>query len=420
MIQAFYTGVTGLKSGQTAIDVTANNISNVSTLGFRANRAEFSNLFEDAVSSASSPNSSTIGAGTKIQANSMVLENGAYSLSDRSTDVAIEGSGWFGVQGKYGPEFTRAGNFTFDADSGLVTPDGNYVLGTMADNINYENSTLTNTLNEVSLGNVEQSEILRFPQDLTHPGEASTYAKFYGNLDMNQEDGIAKIGASVIDSNGDKNALNLSFKKSQNQPQEGSSWEVSAALSSLNGETLYDTKTGTVMFDGNGGLISSTLTTMDNNGSELEIDLGSDFNGITLSADSPVTASSESDGTLKGDLAGYDINRNAEVVAMFSNGVQSSVGQIGVYHFQNDQGLERSGNSNFRPTSNSGDPFFMQDENGENTVGAKVMTYRLENSNVAMEESLTQLIVLQRSYDANAKSVTTADQMMQKALNMDA
>jgi flagellar hook protein FlgE len=133
-----------------------------------------------------------------------------------------------------------------------------------------------------------------------------------------------------------------------------------------------------------------------------------------------VTASSESDGTIKGDLVGYDINRNAEVVAIFSNGVQSSVGQIAVYHFQNDQGLERVGNSSFRATSNSGEPFFMQNEKGENIVGAKVMTYRLENSNVAMEESLTQLIILQRSYDANAKSVTTADQMMQKALNMDA
>ena len=69
---------------------------------------------------------------------------------------------------------------------------------------------------------------------------------------------------------------------------------------------------------------------------------------------------------------------------------------------------------------NSGDPFFMQDESGNNISGAKVMTYKLENSNVAMEQALTELIVYQRSYDANSKSVSTANEMMQKALEMDA
>jgi len=421
MIQAFYTGVSGLKAGQTAIDVTANNISNISTTGYRAYRTEFSNLFEDALVSdgGSSINHSTIGAGTKVQTNSMVVKDGSYSISERSTDVAIEGDGWFGVLGPFGEEYTRAGNFTFDKNSGLVTPNGNYVLGTMGNNIDYETNTLTNTLNEVSLGDVTESEILRFPQELTYPGEASTFAKFYGGLDINEEN-QATLGADVIDSNGDKNYLNLTFSKSENQPTEGSLWDVVATVKSLDGETIYDTKNGTINFDENGALTSSSLTTINNNGSEVDIDLGSGYNGVVVSSNATVNASSSSDGTIKGELSGYDINRNAEVVAIFSNGVQSSVGQIAVYHFQNNQGLERSGNANFKPTSNSGDPFIMKDPDGQNIVGANVMTYRLENSNVAIEESLTQLIILQRSYDANSKSVTTADQMMQKALEMDA
>jgi len=100
--------------------------------------------------------------------------------------------------------------------------------------------------------------------------------------------------------------------------------------------------------------------------------------------------------------------------------MQSSVGKVALYHFQNDQGLNRSGASTFQASANSGEPIFYQDENGNNILGAEVKNYQLESSNVRLEVALTELIVYQRSYEANAKSITTAHEMIQKALEMDA
>lgn len=420
MTQAFYTGISGLRSGQTAIDVTSNNIANISTTGYRAYNAEFSNLFEDALVSqgGSTLDPTSIGYGTRIQTTSMVLDDGAYSITDRSTDMAIEGDGWFGIQSDSGNMYTRAGNFTFDVNSDLVTPDGNYVLGSMGGNIDFSTNTLTDVLNEVPLGDIGTVERLRFPQSLSYPPIASTSAQFFGNLGIDDE--VRGIGADIIDSQNNINHLKLTFTKSEVQPTNGTSWDVVATTQSSDGSAVYDTKSGQVSFDSDGSIISSTLTTIDNNGTQVEIDLGSGFNGITSIGNTEITSSSTSNGSIGGELVGYDVNRNAEVVATFTNGMQSSVGQIAVFHFNNPQGLERASGANFYETGNSGAAYFKQDENGNNIITANVMTFRLEGSNVAMEDALTQLIVLQRSYDANSKSVSTANEMMQKALNMDA
>ena len=419
MIQAFYSGLTGLRTGQSAIDVNADNIANVSTVGFRGYNAEFAALFEDAKGTmATSSNPSSVGAGVRLQATTIDLSEGSYALSDRSTDMAIEGDGWFGVINNNKNEYTRAGAFTFDQNSDLVTVDGLYVLGSMGGNIDFDTNTLTEPLQEVPLKEVGAQEKLSFPNTLTYPAVATTSASYVGNLGV--DDVTMTMGADVIDPQSNKNNLKLTFTKSVPQVSPGSQWDVVATTQTLDGSTIYDTQTGTVSFDAAGGLLSSTLTTIDNNGATVNIDLGGEYGGVTSIANIPPSSSSYTDGTIGGDLVGYDINRYAEVVATFSNGLQSTVGQVAIYHFYNDNGLERSSGARFTESVNSGRPTIFKDSKGENTIGANVMTYRLENSNVTLDKALTELIVLQRSYDANSKSISTADEMMQKALNMDA
>ncbi len=419
MIQAFYTGISGLRTGQSAIDVNADNIANVSTVGFRGYNAEFSTLFEDLKGTTStSLNPSSIGAGVKIQATTIDLSEGSFALSDRSTDMAIEGDGWFGVVNEGRSEYTRAGAFTFDQNSDLVTVEGLYVLGSMGGNIDFTNNTLTEALQEVPLKDVGAQEKLSFPNTLTYPPVPTTSAQYVGNL--NVDDTIVTMGADVVDPQSNKNNLKLTFTKSVPQVAPGSQWDVVATTQSLDGATIYDTKNGKASFDAQGGLTSSTLTTINNNGAQVNIDLGSAYSGVTTIANIPSSSSSITDGTIGGDLVGYDINRYAEVVATFSNGLQSTVGQVAVYHFYNDNGLQRASGARFAESVNSGRPTIFQDADGVNTIGANVMTYRLENSNVTLDKALTELIVLQRSYDASSKSITTADQMMQKALQMDA
>lgn len=418
MTQAFYTGISGLKSNQYGIDVTSDNLANVSTNGFRGYTAGFTSLFEDALNSASSGSSvnSTVGIGSMLNSTVMKTINGSLALSDKSTDLAIEGEGWFGIQGNGETRYTRDGNFSFDSNADLVTQDGYYVLGTMGSNIS--GNVLTSVLNEIPLADVGSQTKLEFPQVLTYPAEASTKAQFFANVGTG--DGPVTVGATVIDPTGTKNHLRLEFTKQAVQTPPGSQWDVVATTQSLDGTTVYDTKTGTVNFGAGGALESTSLTSIDNNGATVSIDLGSGYNGIVSVDRQLESGSSISDGTIEGDLAGYQINENGEVVAAFTNGKQSSVGKIAVYHFQNDQGLERITGTRFAASNNSGDPMFYKDSNGNNITGSYIRNYRLEGSNVQMSEGLTELIIYQRAYDANSKSVTTADQMIQKALNMDA
>ena len=418
MTQAFYTGISGIKTSQQAIDVVSDNLSNISTVGFRGYETEFSSMFQNALNTSANSSSvdSGVGVGSKLNTTSMMQAHGSLALSDKATDLAIHGDGWFGVQGANDPIYTRDGNFTFDANDDLVTMDGLHVLGTVGGNI--QNGVLSAVLDEVKLGDVAAQEKLQFPQNLTYPSESTNAAKFLGNLGTDDE--VRTIGAGVIDPQNNKNHLKLTFTKAAVQTLPGSQWDVVAKTETLDGTTIYDTKTGTASFDSSGALESTTLTSINNNGAQVSIDLGSGYDGVTSIANLDISASSIANGTQGGDLLGYDINKNAEVIATFTNGMQSSVGKIALFHFQNDQGLNRLNGSRFEESVNSGKPIFFKDDNGENILGADVVNFKLEGSNVQMSYGLTELIILQRSFDANSKSVTTADQMMQKALSMDA
>ncbi len=416
MTQAFYTGVSALKSNQTAIDVISDNLANVSTNGFRGYSAEFSSLFENALNStsASSSANSQIGIGTRISATTMNMQNGSPILSEKNTDLAISGDGWFGVQSSGAPLYTRDGNFSFDANDNFVTGDGFNVLGTMGGNIS--NNILTKTLNEVPLKSAAAQEKLQFPKYLTYPAEPSTNAKFFANLGLGTE--MVPIGTGIVDAQGNKNNLQLEFTKSATQTPPGTQWDVVATTKSSDELTTYDTKTGTVNFGEYGDLLSTTLTAIDNNGTNVTIDLGSGYGGVVTTNGIYKSGSSITDGTVGGNLEGYSINKNGEVLATFTNGLQSSVGKIAVYHFQNDQGLDRVTGTKFSQSSNSGNAMFFKDANGNDTIGASIMNYKLEGSNVQMSTALTDLIIHQKAYDASSKCVTTADQMIQKALNM--
>ena len=194
---------------------------------------------------------------------------------------------------------------------------------------------------------------------------------------------------------------------------------MTATVQSKDGTEVHSTQNGVVTFGSLGNLTSNTLTSIDNQGSAVAINIGTGYEGI-ISIDADNSLQSSADGQPDGTLFGYEINKNGSVLATFTNGRQSAVGSIGIFHFQNDQGLERVNGSKFVASANSGKPIFFQDENGNNINGTDLVTNKLEGSNVRMEAGLTDLIIYQRAYDSSSKLITTADQMLQKALSMDA
>ncbi|MFA5234870.1 MAG: flagellar hook-basal body complex protein [Sulfurimonas sp.] len=417
MSQAFYTGINGIKAHQYGIDVISDNLANINTVGFRGYTTEFSSLFEEALVTSSdfSSASSGVGIGTKLNTVAMNESSGVFQLSDRSTDLAILGDGWFGIQAEGEPVYTRDGAFLFDENRDLVTNDGYYVLGTMGDNIT--DGVLTQQLAEVELGDVDAQQKLQFPEELLFSVQPTTEASFYGNLTAGDETRV--ISSGIIDAQNNKNNLRLEFAKSVPQVSPGAQWDIVATVENLEGTEVYSTSSGVASFDDAGALISSTLTSIDNNGTDVAINLGTGYDGLMAMGDE-FSGSSSANGLEAGDLLGYDINKNGEVIATFSNGMQSAVGMVAVYHFQNDRGLERVSGSRFAESQNSGRAIFFQDENGKNITGTDMTNFKLEGSNVDMTAGLTEIIIMQRSYDANSKSITAADEMLQKALGMDA
>jgi len=420
MLQSIYSGVSGLQSFQTGIDVLANNIANINTVGFKGSSTEFSNLFEKAVNSGSTTTSQQLGLGTKISATSLDLSTGSYSQTQNPMDLAIIGNdGWFGLSGSNNTQFfTRAGNFHLDpfassetqTDVRLVSTDGFFVTGTLA------NNTANGILNpivdslDLDLANVTSQEPLIFPQDLVFPVQPTTQAEFFGNIGV---DNVPQtISATVISPQSEKNNLRLVFTQTTPQPATGISWDVTATTQTADGSVIYDTQNGVVTFDGSGALLSSSLGTINNNGAPVLIDLGTGFSGVSSNSGATLSSGAVVDGVVGGDLISYTVNRSGEVISNFTNGRQSVVGKVAIYHFQNDQGLEAVGSTNFRISANSGPAIFYEQNNGE------LLSSTLETSNVTLETALTELIIMQRSYDAAAKTISTADQLLQNALRM--
>lgn len=230
----------------------------------------------------------------------------------------------------------------------------------------------------------------------------------------------------IIAPNGDKNILKLNFTKNIPTQIDNPSWHVQAQILSPNNEVI-STADGEVSFNSKGALASNTLTTIDNGGSGLNINLGSIYNqdnpntgfdGIVTNFDAKKDSKVEKDGIAEGLLKEYQMNDEAEVVAYFDNGLTSPVAKIALYHFQNPQGLSKVGSNNFVATPNSGEPIFYTNANGEVIYGAKIKAGALEMSNVDLASELTQMIVLQKAYDASAKSITTGDALIKRAIDM--
>lgn len=443
MTQGYYAGISGIQTNQYGLDVISDNLANVNTIGFRGSSAEFASLFSaQLVSAGSVPTYDEIGLGARLQATTMDTQNGSLQNTDRFNDLAISGDGWFGVVSGKDRYFTRAGNFVFDeyqksdgalnsSVARLTTTDGMYVTGTMLGNYtynaeyNYAQNTSTpdngtfviDTANyNVPLGTASSQGVIEFPTRLAYPTQPTTTTKFFGNLGV--ENVERTMSANAISPANDQNRIKLVFTQSAIQPAEGISWDITATASSHDGATVYDTQNGQAVFNQTGMLESFTLPSLDNDGAPVTIDLGAAFGGLISSSGPSISAASQSDGISGGTLTKYGINADGIIVADFSNGRQSAIGRVAVYHFQNEQGLNRSGNSLYEQSSNSGDPLFWKDADGNAITGAAISSGRLENSNVRLEVGLTDMIIMQRAYQANAKTITTVDEMIQKALSM--
>ncbi|MDH5465089.1 MAG: flagellar hook-basal body complex protein [Thiovulaceae bacterium] len=418
MNRAFYNGISGTKSHQFGIDTWAHNISNINTNGYKANIPQFAELFstKQANISEQTPVQSDLGNGSRAHSSAANMDQGTLVKTDKGKDLAIVGEGWFGVQSSDGNkmEYTRNGNFTFNAHGDLVTEDGNYLMGTL-------NPLLTTKRIEKPVINYEITTLagqqpLKLPLDLVLDGMPTKNVTITGNLGV--EGTTAKYNKKIFNKDGQEELFQIKIEKSINQPATGALWNLVATINDKNGKEVFKSKPAPILFDTEGHVKAFRPPFINNAGVKLNLDIGKGNSGVVAMGGDAFGKSITADGQEKGLVTGYEINETGNIMAQFDNGLASSVGVIPLYHFQNDQGLNKVGDTKYSESPNSGPAFFYLDADNRPTLGSKIAAYTLEKSNTSAAVALTQLIVMQKAFDANAKSITTGDQMIQEALRM--
>lgn len=385
MLRSLYSGISGLRAHQTMLDVTGNNIANVNTAGFKASSTQFQDTLSQMTQGASGPQAETggsnpaqIGLGVRVAGVSTNFAQGSSQSTGRATDMMISGDGFF-VTSKGGQQlFTRAGAFSPDAAGQLVSPDGGILQGWTAVN------------GEVNTGG--QIGDLALNANNLVPAVATSAVTVDGNLPT--EGGTLERVVKVHDATGAERNLTLTFTGA------GSNWRVSGR--DANGNTGTETLGFT-----NGKLTSGGPLTV--GGISVNLPEVSSFAGVTS------LAVSGQNGSAAGKLESYTLGNDGSLVGSFSNGVKQVLAKIALANFTNPSGLEKAGGSSYVATANSGG--VQIGGAGEAGIGS-LSGGSLEMSNVDLSQEFTNLIVAQRGFQANARIITTSDEVLQELGNL--
>jgi flagellar hook protein FlgE len=219
-------------------------------------------------------------------------------------------------------------------------------------------------------------------------------------------------GGSIIEANGQKDTISFDFQKQKTLDNQ-TVWNAEIKVLDPDSNVIT-TKNVELTFDENGKLLDPTSVQLDEP-QNITVNLNlTAYNKTETAASYSFTQNGVDEGYLKN----YQIDSNGNIQAIFSNGQMEVVGQIPIYHFQNNQGLESLGSNLFQATDNSNKPILFTDENGNYISGASLASGALEASNVDFTQAMTELIVTQKAFSSAAKAVTTSDQMIQRAIDM--
>ncbi|WP_462176629.1 flagellar hook protein FlgE [Pseudoalteromonas gelatinilytica] len=453
---SFNIALTGLAAAQKDLDVTANNIANVNTTGFKESRAEFADVYASSVFSSGKTKN---GDGVRTTMVAQQFHQGSLSFTNNSLDLAITGEGYFAMANDLGAQdftYTRAGAFKLNKDNFIVDASGNYLQGFPVDEA-------TGDTTSVSLST---SSALQIPDASGSPrATTNVYSSF--NLDSRatapsvtpfDPETSASYNSStsttVYDSLGEPHILQFFFVKTDaTVTGNDNEWEVYATLDekpfAANGteQTASPyTPISTFQFDSS-GLPQSTdgtantdatfnpltlpngvgaaagLSDLLSNGASFPDDVTINWRDEAATTNKIPTqyASNfevkalEQDGATVGRLSGIDIGTDGKIVASYSNGDTSFLGQVAMVRFSNSQGLQQVGNTAWKKSLTSGEP--IAGEPGSGTLGS-INSSALEQSNVNLTSELVDLISAQRNFQANSRALEVNSTLQQNILQI--
>ncbi len=422
VLGSFNIGISGLRAAGDSMSVTGDNIANAGTFGFKRSRAEFQDLIARSLKGVEGGDQ--MGTGSKMAHITPMFTQGTINRTDNTTDLAINGGGFFTIETEFGRGYTRDGAFRFDKDGNLTTADGEFVLGFKAD----EDGKITNSLKKINLGNT------------TIPASETKQVKMLLNLDSREQviefnpEQAEKTSnynttVAVYDNVGTERLVRLYFNKT-----EDNNWTYRAMVDGADAQggepgKLVQMASGTVKFNEKGLLqeVSENENSFNfNKGAGADQKIVFDFGKTIANGGNGLDAATQygsrstvsrhtQDGFGAATLSSVSFNDDGVLTAFYDNGVTRDLSQIAVGKFENNEGLRKMGRNLFKETRKSGQaaighPGF----DGRGTVLSK----SIELSNVDIADEFINMMNSQRNFQANTRTITTADSMLQEILNL--
>ena len=426
-VGSFSAGLSGLNANSVYLSVIGNNLSNINTIGFKASAVTFMDLVSQNTGG-SSVNPMQVGLGVVTGSMSPVFSQGAIESTGEATNAAIQGNGFFVVASPDGGTFyTRAGNFSLSNEGVLVTPDGYKVQGfTTSDPV---------TGDIIATG---QATDIIVPAGVLRDPVATTVFRTTSNLDSSALVGQTfDTPVQIFDSLGAPHVLTVTYERTLT----GWDFDMTVPGADVTPASLVPVSVvaGSVTFDGTGQVSNITVAGPATGGGAapavtdvvftapawangatpgtITWDVADALGTVSLTgfASPSATASKSQNGATAGKIDNISINVDGDILATFGAGQTVSVGKIALATFNNPKGLVKGGSNRYGESQASGIPNV-----GSPGTGGRgtLIGSALEQSNVDMAQQFTQMILAQRGYQANSKTITVSDEILVDTLNL--
>jgi flagellar hook protein FlgE len=402
----FRIALSGLNAASSELDVTANNIANANTTGFKGSRAEFADVFAAGTLDSGGV---AIGNGVRLAKVSQQFSQGNIEFTESGLDLAINGQGFFTLRDDAGFVYTRNGAFSVDRDGFVVNANGQLlqVYPPVATG-GYNTGTLTDlrlqTSQSTPLATSSGEVVVNLPAGATPPAVA-----VFDPLDSQSYNN--STSTAVFDSLGNLHQATFFFIKTAN-PNE---WQVALTVDGNQvgaPQTLQFSSTGQLTVPAGGDI---TFPAYDPANGALPLNMTFDFAQATQYGGQFAVSALNQDGFSSGRLTSIDISDTGIVFARFTNGRAIELGQVALSNFPNPQGLRQLGETNWGESFASGGS--IRGQAGSASFGL-IQSGALEGANVDLTQELVAMITAQRSFQANAQMISTADSITQTIINI--
>ncbi len=425
---SFSTPLSGLTAAQGQLQSVSNNLANINTDGYKDQTLTFADVFSQTGATNGSGDPLQTGSGVTISSTDADFTEGSLNVTGTSSNMALSGNGFFVTQSSSGlHDYTRAGDFTTNKAGQITTPNGELLLGYPA--VNGVVNTAT-TLQPLQVGT-----------GVTSPAVASTTINISANLDAGSAIGdTASSTLPVFDSLGASHTLSVTYTMTAPNTWSYTVTMPTADLVPTPAAPVPATETiatGTLGFSTSGALdeVNGVATpaavaagipltippagfTLADGAAALPITWNLETAGtptITQTATASATSATSTNGFASGTLQTYAVQPDGTIDGTFSSGQTLALGQVAVASFANNQGLVAVGNNNYQASAASGSAVVGVAGTGGR---ATVIGGSVEQSNVNIATEFAKLIVAQQAYSANAKSITTFNQVSQATIAM--